>query len=203
MAGLLFLPAPQSMLLLGLGGGAIARFMAHHQPTCQGVAVEISPAVANIARHYFDFPPAWGLHLGNAREYPGETHDEPPIDYIVVDIAERLHTPEWICSEPFLAQCRHRLSSHGVLAINLVPHNADEFSQQLAAIRTVFPARTLCLSVPEHHNVMVFGFVQHSLFTHIAELQSRITGLEQQWPLPFTAFLERMIHDNPEGSGVF
>ena len=210
MAGLIFLPTPQNMLLLGLGGGAIARFMAHHQPSCKGFAVEVSPAVANLARKYFDFPQGWGLHIGSAREYLADGYEpnkygdiNRQVDYLLVDIAQQTHTPDWICSAPFLTQCRQKLSACGVVVFNLVPHNTDELTRQLTAIRKVFSARTLCLSIPCHHNVLVFGFAQRPIFESNAELQSRIAALTQQWPLPFDTFLKQMIHDNPEGSGVF
>ncbi len=205
LTGLLFLPAPRRMLLLGLGGGAIARYMAHRQPDCHGDAVELSPAVADIAQQFFDFPTAWGLHVADARDYIAQATlpDGQHIDCMMLDIAEQQHSPDWVSDSAFLGHCRQQLSAHGVLVINLMPRDAAEFTHQLAAIRGAFEARTLCLSVPQHRNILIFAFAQRPVFSDMAQLQQRVAGRTEQWGLPFDEFLGRMVRENPAGSGVF
>lgn len=212
LAALLFVPTPATLLLLGLGGGAIARYLAHHAPACRGVAVELSPVVANIAQQFFDLPGAqqnWQLHITDARDYFNEsncnednTDGDSHFDYMVLDIAEQTRTPSWLTEPSFLKLCRQRLSHHGVLAINLIPRNAEEFTRCLANIRSAFDTHTLCLSVPEHHNILVFAFNQRPEFNGIDQLHGRVPALTKYWALPFDQFLNQMLHDNPVGSGV-
>ena len=197
LAALLFTPAPAQLLLLGVGGGAIARYLSHRQSGCRGDAVELSPAIAEIAQQFFEFPEHnWTLHLTDARDFAAENNvPRQHYDYIVLDIAEQQHTPHWLTEASFLANCRRRLSKQGVLSINLLPKDAADFMQQLAVIRQVFDGRTLCLSVPEHRNILVFAFAQPPEFSDITQLQRRMDELTQRWELPFSDFLERMIQE--------
>lgn len=201
LAGLLFVPSPQRALLLGTGGGAIARFLSRRAPDCKGEAVEQSTVVAEIARQFFDFPDTesgWTLHTVEAREFISRSRQR--YDLIVLDIAENQHTPGWVRNMDFLDSCRQRLTPEGVLALNLLPRDATDFTRTLAPIRESFTGCTACLSLPEQRNILVLAF-RHPVST--AGVKNRIPALEQHWGLPFAAFLQRMYNDNPPGSGVF
>jgi spermidine synthase len=52
MAGLLYRPDPSTCLLVGLGGGALVRFLNHYFPEVALDVVEIDPEVV-VAREYF------------------------------------------------------------------------------------------------------------------------------------------------------
>src|SRR5688572_6318244 len=49
----LYQPNPRRALIVGLGGGAMVRFLTHYEPQVQIDAVEIDPAVVRIAGEYF------------------------------------------------------------------------------------------------------------------------------------------------------
>jgi len=211
LAGLLFVPTPQRVLLLGTGGGGIARLFAQHksvhrkqahrEPVCQGDAIEQSPSVAHIARQFFDFPEpdtGWTLHIGDAQEYVACTDRQ--YDFIVLDIAEDQHLPQWISAPKFLGHCRQRLTDTGVLVVNLIPQDAEDFARMLEPIRQTFPHCTACLSVPTQHNILVFGFRESP---DVSDVDSHVPTLTQQWNLPFAEFLQRMRNENPIGSGIF
>ena len=121
----------------------------------------------------------------------------------MLDIAEHQHTPRWLTEKSFLAHCRQRLSQHGVLCINLAPKNAAEFMRQLFTIRQAFVTRTLCLSVPGHRNILVFGFAQRPEFGDTEHFRQCGSALFHHWELPFNECLNRMILENPLGSGIF
>ena len=55
-AALLFNPQPQRALLVGLGGGSLAKFLLHHFPDCQIDVVELRKEVVNLAYDYFQLP---------------------------------------------------------------------------------------------------------------------------------------------------
>ena len=55
MAGLLFQPNPQRVLIIGLGGGTVPTALAQLFPDAQIRVVEIDPAVVQAAEDYFDF----------------------------------------------------------------------------------------------------------------------------------------------------
>ncbi|HEX7813156.1 MAG TPA: hypothetical protein VF460_14720 [Burkholderiales bacterium] len=56
MAFLLFEPQPRRILMIGLGGGSLAKFIYHRMPSAEVVAVECEPAVLFAARQYFHVP---------------------------------------------------------------------------------------------------------------------------------------------------
>ena len=57
-ASYLYQPQPRRVLIIGLGGGAMVRFLTHHEPQVQIDAVEIDPAVVRLADQYFGYAPA-------------------------------------------------------------------------------------------------------------------------------------------------
>lgn len=211
LAGLLFTPEPRQFLLLGLGGGAIARYLSQRQPHCYGDVVERSAAVADIAQQFFEFPQEnWQIHLTDAQDFVSQAHNdlerqtEPHhYDYIVLDIAEQQASPDWLTEPTFLNHCREQLSRQGVMSINLVPRDAADFLKLLSRIRLAFDGQTLCLSVPEYHNVLVLAFAERPEITDFHQLHQRATRLTQQGGLPFNDFLNRMTQENPIGSGIF
>jgi spermidine synthase len=56
MAFLLFVPTPTRVVMIGLGGGSLARFVYHNLPETRITAVEISPQVVSAARQFFELP---------------------------------------------------------------------------------------------------------------------------------------------------
>src|SRR5262245_4382230 len=58
MLGALYVnPAPQSVLIVGLGGGTLPRALRQVLPNVRIDVVEIDPAVVRVANRYFDFKP--------------------------------------------------------------------------------------------------------------------------------------------------
>ena len=51
------MPAPQNVLIVGLGGGSLPRALAAMLPATHIDVVEIDPAVTRVARSYFMFAP--------------------------------------------------------------------------------------------------------------------------------------------------
>ncbi len=53
MGFLLFHPHPRDILMIGLGGGSLAKFVYHSLPLTRTIVVEINPEVVAVARSYF------------------------------------------------------------------------------------------------------------------------------------------------------
>src|SRR6188768_3044504 len=56
MAFLLFNPEPRQVLMIGLGGGSLAKFICHYLPRATTVVVEVNPRVVAVAREFFHLP---------------------------------------------------------------------------------------------------------------------------------------------------
>ncbi len=105
-------PEPRSVLLLGLGGGAMLRFLAGFFPDCAVTVVEHDPAVVRLARRHFhiDRP----VELGDAVDFVHDSDER--FDAILVDI----YGGRGFNGPPieFWDDCAARLRPKGCLAIN-------------------------------------------------------------------------------------
>lgn len=70
LVGLVFVPDPRRILVLGLGGGSLVRFLLQHYPQAHIDAVESRAALVEVARTYFGLPeqPALRVRIADARE---------------------------------------------------------------------------------------------------------------------------------------
>lgn len=150
------------VLILGLGGGGMVRFLGHHFPATVVEAVEIDPAVVAVARSHFGIAegPAVRLHTADAFDFvvqTAETYDAIYLDAFLrapgasglEEKTRRLKTRE------FLHQLRDRLTPGGLVAFNLIA--ADPRTEEdLAAIREVFPGMGR-FAVPESGNLVVIA----------------------------------------------
>lgn len=211
LACLLFIETPKTVLLGGLGGGALARYLHHRQPEMRGDAVEINETIAMLARDYFDFPGQisgqlpdqlpgqhWQLSVTDIRHWHKRAYD-----LMIIDIAEGERTPDWLSSEQMLSQLQGKLSAQGGLAFDLLVDDAAAFTRALANIRKVFRRQTLCMAVPGHKNIIVFAFNQLPENCSIQELNLRAESLTALWGLEFAVFIKQLQKDNPGNNGVF
>ncbi|HSG93068.1 MAG TPA: hypothetical protein VK999_05090, partial [Methylotenera sp.] len=152
------------------------------------------------ARHYFEFPKSWPIHIEDIRQFIRQP--QAGYDVILLDIAVAQTTPEWILNADFLQQCRNQLTAKGHLALNLLVDDAAGFLAALKLIRQVFARRTVCLSLENHRNIVVFAFNDAPEFLPPLTDQ-RLQSLMQHWPIELDEFYQRMQKENPAGSGIF
>lgn len=204
LAVLLFIPAPRQALLLGAGGATLARYLQNHRAAIQGDCVEVSSAVAEIADKYFQCPgknQGWRMIVADAREHIEQC--QRYYDLVFLDIGDEGVSPAWLFEPLFLGQCRKTLRRGGALVINIIQESAEKFASALWNIRQTFDLRTVCLSVPEHRNILVFAFNGVPQHSDLETLERRIPHLTDQWGLEFQQFWQRMKELNPRNSGIF
>ncbi len=122
MAALLFNPAPRRALLLGLGGGSMAKFLLHYFPDCRVDVVEYRESVYKLARGYFQLPddPRLSVQIGDAADFVREA-DASWCDYdlLLIDCFTGEGIAHGTAGISFFEACRSRLGPDGVLASNL------------------------------------------------------------------------------------
>ena len=198
LTALLFMKTPENVLLGGLGGGALARFLHNKRPDINGTAFEIDKTIASLAREYFYYPKEkWVITIDDI-----QSCNEENFDFIIIDIAESDLTPDWLTSEKTLLRFKRQLSIKGVLAINLLLTDTHSLSETLSRTRKIFERRTLCVSVPDHRNIILFAFNHHAESDTINDLKIRAENLTNVWGVDFSTLLDQVLHDNPEGSGI-
>jgi spermidine synthase len=112
MAFLLFNPEPREILMVGLGGGSLAKFVYHQLPSARTVAVEVNPRVVDIARQYFMLPPddqRLTIIVADGAEYVQRVVRKP--DVIVIDGYDAESQVEALSTPSFYRDCARALDS--------------------------------------------------------------------------------------------
>jgi len=111
-----FFGAPGSMLLVGLGGGSVAKSYARDGWKVD--AVEIDPTVVALAREYFGLVPADGaVYTMDGRHYL-MTHDTT-YDLIVMDAFGSSSIPFHLVTRESFELIHSRLAPEGLFAMNV------------------------------------------------------------------------------------
>ena len=190
MAFLLFMPPPRHVLLIGLGGGSLAKFIYHRLPRVRVKAVEVNRQVLAIARNCFHVPadePRFDIIVGDGAEYVARA--DVAADVVIVDGYDSDAHAEELASPGFYAACRDRLKSGGMLVVNL--WGGDKlFTTLLRRIESTYPAGTLCLPAERPGNVIVFAFRDKAGPLAWRELAVRAKQLEDELGLEFLKFAE-------------
>jgi len=109
---------PASALLLGVGGGTIARLLVARFGELPIVGVDESAAVLDLARAAFGLLPAC-VRLVQADALAYVHAESATYDYICVDLYRGDRLPRGVLALPFLRALAARLTSRGTLAFNL------------------------------------------------------------------------------------
>lgn len=201
MAGLLFQPDPARTLLLGLGGGDLARFLLHHLPQARIDAVEIDPLMARVSRDHFALPDSQRLtlYIDDAGHFISLGHDDYSL--ILVDIYTGDGVPKLLLEPVFYHNCRDMLAQQGLLIINLLTDDAATFQSILRMIRSSFDRATLCLSVPDHTNIIIFAFEQRPAPLALPTLMEQAAQLSERFELELGDWTRQLFSTNPTNDG--
>ena len=120
-AGLLLQQAPQSILVIGLGGGSIPMTFADLFPSAKIDVIEIDDAVVKVAKEYFQFNESQNMRVfvGDGRPFikraglRGEKYD-----YIVLDAFSGDYIPEHMLTREFLEEVKAIMTDESVLVAN-------------------------------------------------------------------------------------
>lgn len=189
MAFLLFQDRPGRLLMVGLGGGSLAKFVYHRMPDTVSEVLEIRPEVVAIARRLFGVPASderFILRVCDGAEFV--TRDGSAYDVIVVDGYDGDAQVEELSTQAFYGGCRRRLGAQGVLVVNLWGSDR-RFDDYLQRIESAFPAGTLCLPAEKPGNVIVLAFRDARVDPRWAELEGRARELEARYGLEFGKFV--------------
>lgn len=121
MMGLLLVPEPERILVVGLGGGTLPVALSELYPDTQIDAIEIDPAVKMVAETYFGFRENDHLSviLQDARVFTKRAlMRETRYDLIMLDAFNGDYIPEHLLTREYLEETRGLLSENGVVAAN-------------------------------------------------------------------------------------
>jgi spermidine synthase len=193
---LLFAPEPRRILLLGLGGGTLARFLLHHFPGVEIEAVELRAQVVEIAKTYFklEAPSSLCIHVMDAHHYL----ERPVIgahsvfDLILVDVFDA-EGPSVILDEPeFFSRLSGMLAPRGGMAVNLWSGEGTAWREVQAEIRHHFKGPLAGLSVPGRGNRICLALGEAFGKLNFKTLEETARTLEQRLGVEFVRLLERL-----------
>jgi len=119
----LFAPHPRHILMVGLGGGSLAKFCYRHFPHTRITVLEISADVIAL-RNAFHVPPDDArLRIVHADAAVYIRAMQGAADVILVDGFDAAGMPAELGSAAFYANCRRALREGGVLAANVLSYD--------------------------------------------------------------------------------
>ncbi|HNX48905.1 MAG TPA: fused MFS/spermidine synthase [Thermoanaerobaculaceae bacterium] len=130
----------QRLLMVGLGGGSLVRWVRHYLPELQQDVVEIDPVVVQVARELFAVTPDDHVRLavedGRAFIVRAPSH----YDLVWLDAYGPDSVPPHLTTVEFFQLVRAHLTPGGAVAANIWgPAVNPAYDSQVRAIQEVFP----------------------------------------------------------------
>jgi spermidine synthase len=188
------------ILLMGLGGGSLAKYLLQNFPNCRLEAVEYRASVAEIAHDYFALPRDHRLNvvIDDGAHYVKERLNLQQEFYslIMLDAFDATGMAQSLCNLEFFTMCQAMLKKDGILIVDLWNTN-EQFKQLFSWIGSLFNAKLLFLPVQGMVNVIGLFFHSDTPIYSRRILQRRAIQLEKIYHLPFKQFLKDLIAYNP------
>jgi spermidine synthase len=121
MAALLLREDPESILVVGLGGGTLPMALQQLFPEANLDIVEIDAAVVRVAEKYFHFKPSANttVYTMDARVFGRRMNKQGQrYDLILLDAYNGEYIPEHLMTAEYLSETKALLTETGVLAAN-------------------------------------------------------------------------------------
>jgi spermidine synthase len=152
------------VLMIGLGGGSTQRSFLHSYPNVEITSVEIDPVVVQVATNFFGVPQS---HRHQTRISDGRTflrRSRSEYDLIVMDAYTKhrygSHIPYHLATREFFELARDHMTTHGVLAYNVITTSrigrADAGMAVARTLQAVFP-QVYCFQATTSLNVVLIA----------------------------------------------
>jgi spermidine synthase len=184
MVSLAFVPRPENILAVGLGGGSIPMFLRSVLPDTHIDVVEVDPEVVEAARTYCGFQEDALLrtHVADGRAFVEA--EGPPYDVIILDAYGADQIPGHLATREFLGAVRSRLTRGGVVVSNVWESAANPLFDAMVRTYQVSFQGLSVFEVPACTNRILVGLEGPARLTREA-LVERARRVEQERKLPF------------------
>ncbi len=150
-------PTPSLVIELGLGGGALPRYIKQHLSTTQLLSVEIEATIINCFERFFRGNTRSDMHLvenSDARQF---MQTERQGDIIFIDLFGENATPHFLSDASFYSNCFANLRDEGLLVLNLLPNHPFQAEQLRRMLSKISGHKTLLLGIPGYKNRIIFA----------------------------------------------
>jgi len=190
MAFLLFHPEPREALMIGLGGGSLAKFFHRRLRATRVHVVELDARIVAMARSRFALPQddaRLAVEIGDGAEalFP------ECCDLLIVDAYhDEAHVPKLATGE-FYDAAYLALQAKGTLVVNFMDDD-PLFDQYLQRLEAAFGGAVLAMRALYDPNIVAFAFKGLPPRVPWEELRRRAARLEARLDLPFSKYVRRL-----------
>jgi spermidine synthase len=191
MAFLLFNHAPARVLLLGLGGGSLAKFCYGRLPYTTVTAVEVNPDVIAL-RQEFRIPAdddRFRVICADAADYVARLGLSQ--DVILADACDREGVAPELDAIDFYQNAHRCLFSGGVFVANMCG-DLNRCAAHVGMIRAVFGDEIMTLQVRPDGNLIVYAFKGRRPEIDWEQLEVAATELKRKFGLDFPRYTRRI-----------
>jgi spermidine synthase len=191
MAFLLFIPAPRHILMIGLGGGSLAKFCYRHLPRTRVSVVEINPDVIAL-RTAFAIPgddQRFEIINDDGATFLAKGRVRP--DIILVDAFDATGVAPSLASSDFFWRASRCMPPAGVLVMNLAGARTG-YAAHIESLQSAFSEPMRLVPVDGDDNVLVFACRGRQVAELPEMLSIRAHRLERGLGLQFSRYLERL-----------
>jgi len=191
MSFLLFNPDPVHVLMIGLGGGSLAKFCYRHLPATRITVVEIDARVIAL-RNEFHVPPddaRLRVVCDDGAHYISRLGER--VDAILIDAFDDAGVAPSLATSDFFSAAMRHLTADGTLIMNLYGA-PDRYTSHVAKVRAAFDGRALIAPVTANENVLLVACNAAAPAPAARELDVRARYLESRFRLQFVSYLQRI-----------
>jgi spermidine synthase len=196
----LFNSSINKALIIGLGGGSLARYLLYHYSDCQVTAVEYRSDVVKVARSYFGLPldARMKVIVGDGGSYVKNQAltDTEQYDLIIIDAFDVDGLAGSIASIAFFDACKQLLTQQGLLLVNLWESEKAVTGNCLNWLERIFNDKVLKLPVRNRGNLIAIAFNQQQNRYELKSLKVKAKELEGQLNIQYPVYLKDIIKNN-------
>jgi spermidine synthase len=190
MGFLLFHPEPRAVLMIGLGGGSLAKFFYRNFRKTAVRVVEVEKEIVSAAREHFALPrddARLQVEVGDG----AEALEPECCDVLVVDAFEdELHVPR-LASHEFYDGAFLALREPGALVVNLMDDD-PKLDLTLERLERAFGGAVVVMPALYDPNIVAFALKGIERSIAWSALRERAQKLESRLGLPFTRYVSRL-----------
>jgi spermidine synthase len=190
MGFLLFHPQPRQALLIGLGGGSLAKFFHRNLKDTKVRAIELDPRVVAAARAQFHLPPndaRLRVEVGDGRDALAPEC----CDVLVLDAFDDERHVQELASQEFYDAAFLALGERGAMVVNFMDDD-PRFDQSLQRLERAFGGAVLAMRALYDPNVIAFALKGVPRELPWRALFASARSLEARYGLPFRKYLSRL-----------
>lgn len=184
---------PQRVLLLGLGAGSIAKFLHHHFHELHIDAVELRPALIDIATEYFSLPEEderFTIHRCAAEDFIAQHDIEIKYDLILVDLFLTVQSKDINADlTDNIGRMKKMLTSEGLACINVLGTDYKKYSG-FQLLQQHFDHNIAVIPVELSNSILLASN------TRIPHSESEIDffAMEKRFGLPFRQYFNKIVY---------